>query len=75
MIELIFVLHNENERVHSISKRVKENSSEINDVVFSTMTAWGISEDIAIDCASWAELATVGESYALNNFDLYIEEY
>lgn len=35
---------------------------------------WGIDEKIAIDCASWGELATIQESYNMDNFDVYIDE-
>ncbi len=57
-----------------ISLRLKEDAREINKNIFHTLTRYGVDEETAIDCASWGELATIGESYNTENFDVYVEE-
>lgn len=74
MIKLTFVSHKDNEKVKTIAKYVKGNAYDINECIYNTLTAWGIDEEIAIDCASWGELAGIGESYNMDGFDLYIED-
>lgn len=58
-------------------KKVTRYASDINDInekVYDTLTRNGISEELAIDCANWAELAIHGESYNEETFDVYISE-
>lgn len=74
MIKIIFVLHKMEEKKKSITKYVKGNMNEINETAYRTLTAFGVDKETAIDCASWAELATVGESYNLDYLDVYIDE-
>ncbi len=74
MIKIEFVLHKPGEKVKKIAKYAKGNPGDINETVFGTLYDWGIDEEIAIDCASWAELAAIGESYNLDYLDVYIED-
>lgn len=74
MIKITVVLHKENEKVKTIAKYVRGNAWDINESIYNTLTAWGIDEEIAIDCASWGELAGIGESYNMDDFDLYIDD-
>lgn len=74
MIKLTFVLHKDYEKVKTIAKYVKENAYDINESIYNTLAAWGIDEEIAIDCASWGEIAEIGESYNMDDFDLYIDD-
>lgn len=74
MIKITVVLHKENEKVKTIAKYVRGNAWDINESIYNTLTAWGIDEEIAIDCASWGELAGIGESYNIDDFDLYIDD-
>lgn len=48
------------------------NSRDINETVYNILTSHKVEEEIAIDCSSWCELATDGESYNEENFDVYI---
>lgn len=41
--------------------------------IYYNLLKYGISEEISIDCASWAELASEGESYNEELFDAYVE--
>lgn len=74
MIKITVVLHKENEKVKTIAKYVRGNAWDINESIYNALTAWGIDEEIAIDCASWGELAGIGESYNMDDFDLYIDD-
>ena len=74
MFKITAVLHKENEKVKTIAKYVRGNAWDINESIYNTLTAWGIDEEIAIDCASWGELAGIGESYNMDDFDLYIDD-
>lgn len=74
MIKLTFVSHKDNEKVKTIAKYVRGNTNDINECIYRTLTAWGIDEEIAIDCASWGEIAEIGESYNMDDFDLYIDD-
>ena len=74
MIKITVVLQKENEKVKTIAKYVRGNAWDINESIYNTLTAWGIDEEIAIDCASWGELAGIGESYNMDDFDLYIDD-
>lgn len=40
--------------------------------IYDSLVKYGISEEIAIDCASWAEIACEGESYNEELFDAYV---
>ena len=74
MIKVLFVLHRNGEKKKSLAKYVKENANDINETVFRTLYAWGVKEETAIECASWAELAAIGESYNTDDLDVYIED-
>lgn len=67
-IEIVFV------NPHKTVTRYANNKWDINERVYNTLTQNGISEELAIDCASWVELATYGESYNEVDFDVYISE-
>ena len=67
------VIHNPHKKVVDITK-CANTAREINKVVYDTLTKHGVNEETAIDCASWCELATDGESYNEENFDVYLEE-
>ena len=67
------VIHNPHRKVVAITKHANT-AREINKVVYDTLAKHGVDEEIAIDCASWCELATDGESYNEQNFDVYLEE-
>ncbi|MEZ3438660.1 MAG: hypothetical protein K1W18_07250 [Oscillospiraceae bacterium] len=57
-----------------ITRHLKEDESVINETIYSILTRYGIDDETAIDCACWCELATIGESYNEENFDIYVEE-
>lgn len=67
-IEIIFA------NPHKTVTRYANNKWDINERVYNTLTQNGISEELAIDCASWAESTTYGESYNEAAFDVYISE-
>ena len=69
-MEIIIVIHNP----HKAITRIAHSAGDINNKVYETLTKYGIDEIKAIDCASWCELASYGESYNEDNFDVYIEE-
>ncbi|MCM1061229.1 MAG: hypothetical protein NC452_13210 [Eubacterium sp.] len=73
MITLRIVIHKMHKRVKDITKHVKENASDINRTVYDTLTQYGIDVETAIDCASWCELAPVGDSYSTDELDVYID--
>lgn len=58
---------------HKCVERFCKRQSEINDVIYVTLTNHGISAETAIDCASWCEIAVVGGTYNTEEFDLYVE--
>lgn len=72
-MKIQMVIHNPHRKVVDITKYANT-AREINEVVHGTLTKHGVDEETAIDCASWCELATVGESYNEENFDVYLEE-
>lgn len=72
-MKIQMVIHNPHRKVVAITKYANT-VREINEVIYETLTKHGIDEEIAIDCASWCELATDGESYNEENFDVYLEE-
>ena len=72
-MKIKMVIHNPHRKVVAITKYANT-EKEINEVVYETLTKHVIDEEIAIDCASWCELATDGESYNEENFDVYLEE-
>lgn len=59
---------------YKVITRYGNNTNDINEKVYETLTKYGINEETAIDCASWCELATDGESYNADEFDLYVSE-
>lgn len=69
-MKIIIVIHNP----HKTITRIAHSAGDINNKVYETLTKYGIDEIKAIDCASWCELASYGESYNEDNFDAYIEE-
>lgn len=56
--------------------RTTENASEINKTIFNVV-AWGFEQDVetAIECASWAELATDGETWENNDITIICNEW
>lgn len=58
---------------HGVITRIAHSAADINNKVYETLTKYGIDEIKAIDCASWCELASHGESYNEDNFSVYIE--
>lgn len=58
---------------HKSIIRYANNEKEINETVYSVLEKYGVDTETAIDCACWCELATNGESYNEENFDVYIE--
>lgn len=62
------VIHNP----HRSYVRYEESAKDINEAVYDILTLHNINEATAIDCACWCELATDGESYNEENFDVYI---
>ena len=72
MITFTIVIH---KPYKEITKHVEENASIINEAIYSILTRYGIDDETAIDCASWCDFATIGESYNTENLDVYIEEY
>lgn len=71
MINIQIVIHNP---YISIIKSLKENQKCIRDFVYDTLTHYNISEETAIDCASFCELACIGDSYNTEDFDVYVNE-
>lgn len=69
-MKIIIVIHNP----HKAITRIAHSAGDINNKVYETLTKYGIDEIKAIDCASWCELASYGESYNEDNFSVYIEE-
>ena len=72
-MKIQMVIHNPHRKVVDVTKYANT-AREINKAVYDTLTKHGIDEEIAIDCASWCELAADGESYNEENFDVYLEE-
>lgn len=64
------VIHNP----HNAITRYGSNLWDINEGIYDTLTRNGIDEETAIDCACWCELATDGESYNTDEFDVYVSE-
>lgn len=66
--------------IHQLGKRVSEkefvlkNYKDLHYDIYYFLTDNGISEWEAIECARWCELATCGETYNAENFDVYVEE-
>jgi len=69
-MQLIIVIH---KPYKSITKYASH-SKEVHDIVYNTLTRYGIDTFQAIECASWCEIAPIGESYNEENFDVYIED-
>lgn len=64
-MKITIVIHNPHKEI----VRYVRNTAEINDVVCETLTRNGIDYTDAIECASWCEQATYGESYNEDDFD------
>lgn len=62
--------------IHNPHKNIVRYASgrDINETVYSVLEKHGIDTETASDCACWCELATIGESYNEENFDVYIED-
>lgn len=73
MIKIAFTFYKPGEKKKNIAKYVREDPGEINKTVFYVLYNRGVPEKEAIECASWAELATIGETYALDRRDIYVE--
>lgn len=73
MIKITFTFCKTGEKETNIAKYVREDPGEINETVFYALYNRGVTEKEAIECASWAELATIGESYALARKDIFVE--
>lgn len=59
-----------------ISKHLNKDASVINKTIYSILVHYNIDDETAIDCANWCDqVATIGESYNTENFDVYIDEY
>ena len=71
MITFTIVIHKPYKK---ITKHLKENAKIIKETIYDTLTQYGINEETAIDCSGWCELASVGESYSTDDFDVYLEE-
>jgi hypothetical protein len=69
-MEITIVIH----KPYGVITRIAHSAADINNKVYETLTKYGIDEIKAIDCASWCELASYGESYNEDNFSVYIEE-
>lgn len=58
--------------------RCKENTKDIHNSIYYVLTCGGydnyISIEDAIEIASWAELATIGEVYENNNITIICQE-
>ena len=72
-MKIQMVIHNPHRKVVAITKHANT-AREINKAVYDTLAKHGVDEETAIDCANWCELATDGESYNEENFDVYLEE-
>lgn len=55
-----------------IEEIIECKSREVNSKVFETLKERGIDTEKAIDCASWCELACVGEVYEGDSFEASI---
>ncbi len=73
MNQFVFILRRKGEKQIIITKTI--NGCDVNEMVFGTLYNWGIDEKIAIECASWAELATMEESFIIDEPELYLEVY
>ena len=72
MVTFKIVIHKERHKVQVIEKQLKENARAINNTIYRVLTHYGIGEEIAIDCACWAEYAVVDESYSTEELDVYV---
>lgn len=70
-MKIQIVIHNPHA---NIVQHVSGNARDINSFVYNTLMDYGIDEKLAIDCASWAEIADYGDSYNERDFDVYIED-
>lgn len=72
MVKIEIVIHKPH--TDTTIKRYGNSASDINEKVYDALTAHGIDEETAIDCACWCELAAIGESYNTDDFDVYVGE-
>lgn len=73
-MEIQIVIHNMHKPVKTIVRHCND-ADDINKTVYDVLSKYGIDNHIAIDCASWCKIATYGESYNMENFDVYIGEF
>lgn len=73
-MKAIIVIHKLNEKVRECTLYDLRDMNDINERVYNALTRFGISEEMAIECASWAELSVDGDSFNEDDFDVYIEE-
>lgn len=69
-MKITIIIH----RPHKTITRIAHNAWDINDKVYETLTRYGIEELEAIECASWCELASYGDTYITEKFGVYIED-
>lgn len=60
---------------HEVVVKSASNSYEKHEIIYNTLTSHDVDVNIAMDCASFCELAAAGETYNEADFDVYIEEY
>ena len=72
MIKVTVDLHKEGEKPFKITYRAGS-GYYMHDKIFDFLYRNGIKEELAIDAASWCELAEDGMSYMEEDFDLYVE--
>ena len=57
---------------HKKITKYANNEKDIHEKVYDMLTSNGIDHERAVDCASWTELATDGETYNEERFDTYV---
>ncbi len=58
----------------SIIRCINDAPCVIRELLYNILINHGIDEELAINCANWAETASYGDSYNEQDFDVYIEE-
>lgn len=64
------VIHNP----YTAITRHAANAWDINERIYDTLSKNGVTEEAAIDCACFCELAGAGESYNTEEFDVYVSD-
>ncbi len=67
-MEFEIVIHSQ----YKIATRYGNNAKDIKEKIYDFLIKYGIDEETVIDCDSWCELATDGESYNTDEFDVYV---